>query len=159
MLTPDTVAPDFELQDAYGNTVKLADYRGSWVVLWWYPKASSGSCTAEGQAFKEWGETFQEAGAHIVGLSFDSHEDNCTFAEGEGFQFPLLSDPSHAVGQEYDVERPEGADFSQFPFRYTYLVDPEGIIRRAYDVGMDVASSRAHPQEVFEDLRELQSQR
>lgn len=89
----------------------------------------------------------------ILGVSFDPPEENRAFAERFGFPFRLLSDEDHAVGKAYGTARPPDHERAGWARRFTYLIDPEGTIRKAYVV-RDV---QAHAGEVLEDLRELRA--
>jgi peroxiredoxin Q/BCP len=86
-------------------------------------------------------------------MSFDTPEENKAFAESFNFQFPLLSDVDGKVGEAYMTKRPPEHEWTAFPRRLSYLIDPEGKIVKAYRV-KEVA---AHPDEVLEDLKALQS--
>jgi thioredoxin-dependent peroxiredoxin len=87
----------------------------------------------------------------VLGVSFDPPEANLAFAEGQGFPYRLLSDVDRSVGEAYETRRaPEERD-PQWPKRRTYLIDPHGVIRKAYRV-QDIA---AHPDEVLADLARL----
>lgn len=152
MLLPGTRAPNFSLRDQYGNTRTLDELRGNWVLLWWYPKASSPGCTIEGQALRDLAEQFKELRANVVGASFDTTEANRQFAQAQGFPFPLLSDPEHVAGRAYEVERPEQDRYSEFPLRYSYLIDPAGVIRHSEDV-CDVST---HAEAMLALLRQQQ---
>lgn len=90
--------------------------------------------------------------AKIVGVSFDTPEENKFFADAYDFRFPILSDPDRKVGEAYMTKRPSDHDWTDFPRRLSYLIDPEGKIAKAYRV-QEVA---AHPDEVLNDLQELQ---
>lgn len=152
MLLPGTQAPDFRLRDQYGNAHTLDELRGNWVLLWWYPKASSPGCSIEGQGLRDLAEQFDELHAKVVGASFDTIEENREFARAQGFPFPLLSDPGHVAGRAYEVERAEQDRYSAFPLRYSYLIDPDGIIRHSEDV-CDVS---AHADAMLALLRQKQ---
>lgn len=84
----------------------------------------------------------------ILGASFDTVEENRAFAEAQEFPFRLLSDTDRTVGAEYEVVRPEGDQYADYPRRYSYLIAPSGLVHRAYDV-TDVA---AHADEVLGDI-------
>ncbi len=88
----------------------------------------------------------------LLGASFDTPEDNLAFRASHGFPFPLLSDRDHAVGRLYETERHPDEDAPHWAKRRTYLIDPRGVIRKAYRV-RDIP---AHPDEVLADLRALQ---
>ena len=88
----------------------------------------------------------------MLGASFDTVEDNRTFADAQGFGFRLLCDVDRSVGAAYDVLRPADDAYPDFPKRISYLIDPDGVIRRSYEV-TDVDG---HADEVLADLAELQ---
>lgn len=91
----------------------------------------------------------------MLGASFDTIEDNKTFADAQSFGFRLLADTDRSVGTAYDVLRPADDPYPDFPRRISYLIDPDGVIRRSYEVA-DVA---AHADDVLADLAELQASR
>jgi peroxiredoxin Q/BCP len=88
----------------------------------------------------------------VLGASFDTPEENKTFAEDQAFNFRLLSDVDRETGLRYEVARPAGDQYERFPIRISYLIDPDGVIRHAYAV-TDVAG---HADEVLRDLSALQ---
>ena len=90
----------------------------------------------------------------MLGVSFDTPEDNRIFAEAEQFGFRLLSDVDQRVGAMYQVTRPAGDERAGFAMRIAYLIDPEGIIRKAYEV----TDTGGFAQQVLDDLQELQQQ-
>jgi peroxiredoxin Q/BCP len=97
-------------------------------------------------------QEYEAAGCVVLGISFDAPDANKAFRDKFDFPFRLLSDWDEQVGVAYEVRDP-GTEKVSFAKRYSYLIDPEGVIRRAYKVG-DVAG---HAAEVLRDLRELQS--
>ena len=96
---------------------------------------------------------FRAAECVLLGASFDTPAENLAFAEAQGFEYLLLSDTDHRVGIEYGVVRGAGDQYALFPRRYSYLIDPTGIIRRSYVVA-DVA---AHASSVLADLQQLRN--
>ena len=88
----------------------------------------------------------------VLGASFDTVEDNKTFADAQSFGFPLLCDVDRSVGAQYEVVRGAGDPYPDFPMRISYLIDPNGVIQRAYEV-KDVDG---HADEVLADLTTLQ---
>ena len=134
MLDPGLPAPPFALPDQDGEVLSLDSLRGAWVLLWWYPKAATPGCTLEGQALRDRGGDFASLGCRVVGLSFDTPEENKAWSDAQGFGFPLLSDVDHAVGRSYEVERAADDQYFAFPLRVSYLVDPSGIIRKTFAV-------------------------
>lgn len=91
------VAPDFELQNQKGETVKLSDYRGKKVLLFAYPKAGTPGCTTQACGFRDNFAQIETNNAVVLGLSPDSPEDLDKWIEAEGLQYDLLSDPDHEV--------------------------------------------------------------
>lgn len=89
----------------------------------------------------------------MLGASFDTPEDNKTFADAESFGFRLLSDTDRAVGRQYEVERQPDEQYADYPMRIAYLIDPEGTIREAFEVG-DVEGFAS---KVLADVGELRS--
>ena len=107
----------------------------------------------EGQALRDRAADFRTADCVVIGISFDSPEDNKAFADAQQFGFRLLSDVDRQVGGRYEVVRSGDDQYAGFPLRLSYLIDPEGVIRRAYVVA-DVAG---HAGAVLEDLATLRS--
>jgi thioredoxin-dependent peroxiredoxin len=152
MIATGSPAPDFCLPDQHGNEVCLTQYRGRWVLLWWYPKAESPGCTVEGQVFRDSAAAFEAANCTILGASFDTPAENLAFANAQGFEFPLLSDLDRNVGEAYQVVRQADHQYAIYPRRHSFLIDDDGVVRRVYVV-TDVA---IHATEVLADLAEFQ---
>lgn len=127
MLNVGDPAPDFALLNDEGNRVKLADYRGQEVVLFFYPKADTPGCTIQACGFRDNYPIIEKAGAVIFGLSPDSPEELAAWRAKMGFPYNLLSDLDHSVAEAYDVwgEKQYGDKV------YT------GIIRSHFVVGKD----------------------
>lgn len=87
-----------------------------------------------------------------MGISYDPPEDNKAWAEMMSFEFPLLSDPDRSIADSLDVSRQPPHPLFALPRRVTYLIDPEGVVAEAYDVGRNI---QGHGQEVLETLRAL----
>ena len=135
MLEIGTVAPDFTLPDQDGIDRSLSDYRGSKVILYFYPKDMTAGCTKKACAFGELYPQFREKGAVVLGVSKDSVASHKRFEEKHGLPFTLLSDPEKEVIQAYDVWK-EKKLYGKVSFgvvRTTYLIDEDGIIVRAFD--------------------------
>ncbi len=107
----------------------------------------------QGQGLRDSAQSFADADAVILGASFDTPAENLAFAEAQQFPYALLSDVDRAVGALYDAVRGPGEQYGDFPRRISYLIDPAGVIRRAYDV-TDVAG---HASAVLGDLHALQA--
>ena len=103
MLTVGDTAPDFELLSDEGNPVKLSDYRGQRVVVFFYPKADTPGCTTQACGFRDNYPTFQEANAVVLGISPDTPEDLAKWKAKQNFPYSLLADTDHTVSEAYDV--------------------------------------------------------
>ena len=124
MLSVGAIAPDFTGIDCRGRPVRLVDYRGKRVVLFFYPKTFTVLCTAEARAFRDHHEEIRELGAELIGISCDPIETQCRFASEEGIDFPLLADESRQISERYDVLWPQ----SRRDRRVTFVVGPDGVI-------------------------------
>lgn len=133
MLELGTVAPDFELPDQDGVTHRLSDYRGRKVVLYFYPRDNTAGCTKQACGFAERYPQFAEKGAVVLGVSKDSVASHKRFQQKYGLPFTLLADPEHAVIEAYGAwqEKKNYGKVSMGTVRSTYLIDEEGIVRRA----------------------------
>lgn len=154
MLAPGTFAPDFTVPDHYGVPTTLSQFRGKWVLLWWYPKALTPGCTSCGQAFQRHISEFGDLDCQILGISFDAPEKNLEFARKHRFVYPLLS-ADFELGQKYETKRPDNVDWADVPLRISYLIDPKGVIVKAYKV----SDPTQHVEKVLADLREIQGSR
>jgi peroxiredoxin Q/BCP len=145
-------APDFTLENASGEPVRLSDFRGrAEVVLFFYPKDLSPVCSAEACSFRDSHEAFREAGAEVLGVSADSPQSHRRFAGVFGLPFPLLSDPGGAVRARYGVPR----TFGLMPGRVTYLIDRQGIVRHVFSSQFQPAR---HVTEALAVLRTLRGE-
>jgi peroxiredoxin Q/BCP len=104
----------------------------------------------QGQGLRDSAHRFDELNAVILGASFDTPAENLAFATAQEFPYRLLSDVDHQVGSAYEVTRAPDEKYADYPKRYSYLIDPTGVIVRAYDV-TDVAG---HAEQVLRDLVE-----
>jgi peroxiredoxin Q/BCP len=136
--------PDWALPNQNGVLVSSEDLAGSSYVLWFYPKAMTPGCTAEGNAFRDRYAKFVERGVKVFGVSFDAPKQNAQFADNQRFPYPLLSDEKRILGKAV------GATSSDLGYarRISFLVGPDGTVVKAYD---DV-SPTTHADEVLRDL-------
>jgi peroxiredoxin Q/BCP len=141
-------APDFTLQSQEGKTVSLKDFRGQWVVLYFYPKDMTQGCTIEAHNFQRDLEQYTAKKAAIVGVSADNVDSHQQFCTKESLTFRLLADPDKQMIASYGSLAPNGAVAA----RNTFLIDPTGVIRKVYTK----VSPNPHSQEVLADLAELQ---
>ena len=152
MLDAGTRAPPFTLPDQDGVPLSLESLRGGWVLLWWYPKAGTLGCTIEGQELRDRADDFAAAECTVVGVSFDTPRENKAWYDAQAFGFRLLSDVDHAVGRMYEVEREPDDQYAAFPLRVSYLIDPDGIIRKTFEVS-GVAEHAAAVLDILAELR------
>ena len=152
-LEPGTRAPAFQLKDDHGRTVKLSDFKGRPVVLYFYPKDDTPGCTKEACAFRDASDRLQELGAVVLGVSPDSVESHAKFRDKYHLNFPLLSDPQHRVAEKYGAWREKNmyGKKSMGIQRSTYLIGPDGKIAKVWKrVRVD-----GHDRQVLEALAEL----
>ena len=148
-LTVGDAAPDFRLQDQNGEWHELADYRGRWVVLYFYPKDDTPGCTTEACAFRDNIFAYEELGASILGVSLDDVASHEAFAEKYSLPFSLLSDADAATATDYDVlKKIVGFSYAR---RESFIIDPDGNIAVHYRK-VDAAS---HSEDVLADLSNL----
>jgi thioredoxin-dependent peroxiredoxin len=126
-------APDFELQSDTGDSVKLSDFRGRPVVLYFYPKDDTPGCTTEACEFRDAYDVFRERGAEVVGVSPDDVASHGKFKSKYELPFTLLADPDHTVAEDYGVwvERNSGGKTSMGIKRSTFVIDRNGNVARA----------------------------
>jgi len=121
-------ASDFQLPSQTGEPVKLSDYQGKWVVVYFYPKDDTPGCTAEACSFRDSYEDFTDAGAVVLGVSSDSVESHVKFAEKHHLPFTLLSDGDGSVTKSWGV----GKSLGILPGRVTYVINPQGVVVKKF---------------------------
>jgi peroxiredoxin Q/BCP len=126
-------APDFTLQDDTGKQISLSDFRGRSVVVYFYPAASTPGCTKQACDFRDNLAELNDAGFDVLGISPDKPEKLARFRAAEGLTFPLLSDPTKAVLNEWGAfgEKQNYGKTIQGVIRSTFVVTPEGTIGQA----------------------------
>ena len=138
-------APDFTLAAHNGGNLSLKSLRGAKVLLWFFVEANTPGCALEGRGFRDHQSYFDENNIRVVGVSFDSPEDNAAFARKYAFGFPLLSDRDHAVAIAYGACAEADA---RYPDRVSFLINEHGAIERVYDQ----VDPRDHPARVLADI-------
>ena len=132
MLTVGEKAPDFALPDKDGREVKLADFLGKKVVLYFYPRDNTSGCTRQAQAFAAAYGEFQQRGVAVIGVSKDSQDSHQKFAAKYELPFILLSDPERQAIEAYGVwqEKKNYGKVSMGVVRTTYIIDEQGMIEK-----------------------------
>lgn len=144
------IAPDFTLISQDGSPVSLRDYRGKWVVLYFYPKDATPGCTREAHNFQLDQPKFAARNAVVLGVSLDSVDSHKKFCAKQGLNFKLLADVKHEVTSQYGSLTNLG--LVKFAARHTFIIDPQGRIAKAYS-SVDPAS---HSEEVLAALAKFQ---
>lgn len=133
-LTIGDEVPDIELETTGGKTIKLSDFRGRKLVLFFYPKASTPGCTTEGQNFRDAKAAFDAAATDILGASRDGLKAQENFKTKQGFPFDLVSDKDEALCKLFDViklKKMYGKESLGIE-RSTFLIDEEGVLQRQW---------------------------
>ena len=152
-LTIGDLAPDFALPDQKGEVRRLSDFRGRWVVLYFYPKDNTPGCTKEACGFRDLFPKFQRRKVAVIGISTDSVRSHQKFAEKYGLPFFLLADEEKAVVRAYGVwgQKSFMGRTKMGTHRTSFLVDPEGRIAKIYER----VKPETHAEEVLRDLEQL----
>jgi len=142
-------APDFNLPDQNGKQHTLQEYRGKWLVLYFYPKDDTPGCTQEACTFRDDLHQITALGAQVVGVSVDDSNSHAEFAKKYSLPFPLLADKTTETADRYGALM--NLWLMKVARRYTFLIDPQGNINKVY---LKVETSR-HSKEIIEDLQKL----
>jgi len=145
MLQPGATFPAWELTDHTGAQVSSRDLAGKPYLLWFFPKAMTSGCTAEGDALRDHFDGFKTKGVEILGVSFDTPEDNAKFVREQSFPFRLLSDRDHKLAADVGAVYVQMQPYSS---RVSYLVGADGKVVKAYDS----VTPASHAQQVLDDL-------
>jgi len=137
-------APDFELTSDTGEQVKLSDFRGKPVVLYFYPKSDTPGCTAQACGIRDVYPDFERHGTVVLGVSSDKEAAQAKFKSKYNLPFRILADPDHAAGKAYGVEKPDSPYFE----RSTFVIDADGNIAKI----MRRVDARKHADQVLEAL-------
>ena len=124
--------PDLLGNDQNGNQVKLSDYPGKKIALYFYPKDSTPGCTAEACNLRDNIKELEAAGYQVIGVSVDSEASHRKFIEKNGLPFPLIADTDHKLVEQFGVWGEKSMCGRKYmgTFRTTFLISPEGIVQR-----------------------------
>ena len=144
VLTEGTKAPDFSLPSQEDTSISLSQYKGKWVVLYFYPKDMTTGCTIEAHNFQRDQDKYTALNAVVLGVSLDTVESHKTFCTKDSLTFKLLADPDHKVIDAYGVPVSAHGD-NKFAQRDTFLISPKGKVVKFWEV-KDI---QAHSDEVL----------
>ncbi len=150
---PGDPAPSFCLRDTTGADIRLEDFRGKWVALYFYPKDNTPGCTTEAQEFSALKPEFAALNCEILGMSPDSVKAHQNFTAKQDLSVNLASDPDHGVLEQFGAWRLKknyGKEYMGVA-RSTVLIDPQGVIRHVWPT----VKAAGHAAEVLDTLRKL----
>ncbi|NJR64645.1 MAG: thioredoxin-dependent thiol peroxidase [Leptolyngbyaceae cyanobacterium CRU_2_3] len=133
-LQPGDLAPDFSLPDGAGNLIKLSDFRGNRVILYFYPRDNTPGCTKEACSFRDAYANYQSHNIQVLGISTDDAKSHTKFSTKYNLPFPLLSDEDGQVStayESYGLKKFMGKEYVGIT-RNTFVIDPEGKIEKVY---------------------------
>jgi thioredoxin-dependent peroxiredoxin len=146
-----TAAPDFTLNSQENKSVSLHDFKGKWVVLYFYPKDFTTGCTIEAHNFQRDLAQYEQKNAVIIGVSVQDEDSHQKFCTKEGLSFKLLADTKQEVSTQYDSVMTYNA--AKYSARHTFLIDPQGKVQKIW---LEVKPDK-HSEEVLAALTQLQS--
>lgn len=144
------IAPEFNLPNQNGEQVKLSDFNGSKLLIWFYPKASTPGWTVEGQGFRDEFESYKNNNIKIIGVSADPVKKQKTFCDKQNFQYSLLSDENKEMLKAYKAwgkKKFMGREYDGI-HRISYLIDEHGKVEKVYEK----VKTKSHALDVLKDL-------
>lgn len=146
-------APDFTLPDQHGSKHKLSDYKGQWVLIYFYPKDDTPGCTTEACTLRDNFPAFKKLKAQVFGISVDSEKSHKKFADKYELPFTLLADEDKKVVEKYGVWQEKSMYGKKYmgTVRNSYLIDPAGKIAKIYEK----VKPAVHAEEVLADITAL----
>jgi peroxiredoxin Q/BCP len=151
MAAVGSMAPGFTLPSQDGSPVSLNDFKGKWVVLYFYPKDQTAGCTIEAHNFQRDQSKYDALNAAVLGVSLDTVDSHKAFCTKDSLTFKLLADPDHKVVTEYGVPIKSFGPV-KYAERDTFLISPEGKVVKEWEV-KDI---QAHSAEVLAAIKEMQ---
>lgn len=155
MIEPGKAAPAFHLTDQDGNKHRLSQYKGQWVVLYFYPKDSTPGCTTQACGFRDAEAGLQAKDAVVLGISPDDEKSKAKFAGKHGLNFPILADIGATTCEKYGVWQEKSMYGKTYMgvVRTTFLIDPRGKVAQRFDK----VKVKGHPEAVLEALDNAQA--
>jgi len=150
-MKPPYAAPDFTLSDVSGNSHSLGDYKGKWIVLYFYPKDDTPGCTTQACSLRDARDTLAEMGAEIIGISKDDANSHEKFKAKYSLNFTLLTDLEGEVIEKYGAwgKKMYGREGI---LRKTFIINPEGQVLKVYGR----VTPMGHGDQVIDELKRLQ---
>jgi len=142
-------APAFKLQDQNSKWHSLSQYKGKWMVLYFYPKDNSPGCTQEANQFKALYPQFLKSNAVVLGVSLDDVKSHQKFSEKLGLPFPILADNNHQLANQFGIVRNLG--ITKIAKRESFLIDPKGTIVYHYNS----VNTQSHAAQVLADIQKF----
>lgn len=152
MVQAGTPFPPFSLPNQDGKAVKLSDFSGQWLVVYFYPKDDTPGCTIQGKSFTASKADFEKAGIHVVGVSADDVASHKNFCNKFAFKIDLLSDPKAGLMKALGIGEAEWKGM-KFWERTSFVVDPKGVIRKVYEK----VDPNGHEQVLLQEIRKLKA--
>ena len=146
-------APDFKLQDQKGQWHTLSQYKGKWIVLYFYPKDNTAGCTQEANQFKSLYPQFLKSNAVVLGVSLDDIASHQKFSQKLGLPFPILADEKGELAGKFGIVRNLG--ITKIAKRESFLINPQGAIMYHYTS----VNTQTHADQVLKDLKEAQTKK
>jgi peroxiredoxin Q/BCP len=150
MIETDNRFPNFELRNQDGKTVKLSDFAGKWLVVYFYPKDDTPGCTIQGKSFTATRPDFDAAGIAVVGVSQDGVDSHKSFCDKFGFTIDLLADTDAELLNACGVGQSEYKGVKYWD-RTSFVIDPQGIVRKVYEK----VSPQGHESVLLADINQL----
>lgn len=153
MLEPGNPFPDFSLPNQNGEIVKLSDFAGKWLVVYFYPKDDTPGCTIQGKSFTATKSDFDNAGISVVGVSQDDVDSHKSFCDKFGFTIDLLADTDAELLNACGVGQSEYKG-TMYWDRTSFVIDPTGVVRKVYEK----VSPQGHEQVLLDDIKGLKAE-
>jgi peroxiredoxin Q/BCP len=153
MLEAGKPFPQFALQNQDGKTVKLSDFAGKWLVVYFYPKDDTPGCTIQGQSFTATKSDFDNAGISVVGVSQDDVDSHKSFCAKFGFTIDLLADTGAELLKATGVGQSEYKG-TMYWDRTSFVIDPSGVVRKTYQK----VNPQGHEKTLLDDINQLKGE-